>query len=432
VDLSTMTVLLGGVGGNPENLNIHVSKTLFAPRIGYVYRLNDDTVFRTGYGLTYNPLPFSRPLRGFYPLTLAANNTTTNTFGWVGTLAQGIPLIVGPDESTGRIPLPNNVDERTPENDLTRGHIQSWNVTVERRLPMDISTSVAYVGTAGDGGFADLDINASSTPGGGNASRPYFAQFGRQIALNSWGPRVKTRYHSLQVAVNRPLKAGLLLKGAYTFSKSMGMTTSGEDGWVGLDFNAPSQYARNYALQAFDRPHVFQMGFLYELPFGKGENGSKGVKYVVRDWQLNGIFAAYSGLPFNITATNGTSINMPGNLQTANQIGPYTVLGNIGNDGKYFDTTQFVQPTGLNFGNLGRYAVRGPGAWNLDLSLFRTFPFGSRRIEFRVEGFNILNHARFGNPSASVTSSTYGQIFGLEGNSLTSARTIRLGLRFQF
>jgi hypothetical protein len=297
---------------------------------------------------------------------------------------------------------------------------------------MDISTSVAYVGTAGDGGFADLDINASNTPGGGNASRPYFAQFGRQIALNSWGPRVKTRYHSLQVAVNRPLKAGLLLKGAYTFSKSMGMTTSGEDGWVGLDFNAPSQYSRNYALQAFDRPHVFQMGFLYELPFGKGEGSSKGVNYVVRDWQLNGIFAAYSGLPFNITATNGTSINMPGNLQTANQIGPYTVLGNIGNDGKWFDTTQFVQPTGLNFGNLGRYSVRGPGAWNLDMSLFRSFPFGSRRFEFRAEGFNILNHARFGNPQGSVTSTTYGQIFGLEGNSLTSARTFRLGLRFQF
>jgi hypothetical protein len=433
VDLSTMTVLLGGVGGNPENLNIHVSKTLFAPRLGYVYRLNDDTVFRTGYGLTYNPLPFSRPLRGYYPLTLASNNTTTNTFGWFDTLAQGIPPIIGPDESTGRFPLPNNVDERTPENDLTRGHIQSWNVTIERRLPADISTSVAYVGTAGDGGFADLDINASDTPGGGDASRPYFAQFGRKIALNSWGPRVKTRYHSLQIAVNRPLKAGLLLKGAYTFSKSMGMTTSGEDGWVGLDFNAPSQYARNYARQAFDRPHVFQMGFLYELPFGKGE-GNKAANMVIKDWQLNGIFAAYSGLPFTITATNGTSINMPGNLQTANQIAPFNVLGNIGNDGKWFDTSAFVQPTGVVFGNTGRYEFRGPSAWNLDLSLFRNFPFGSRRIEFRAEGFNILNHARFNNPNSSVTSSTYGQIFQLEGNgtALTDARTIRLGVRFQF
>jgi hypothetical protein len=212
------------------------------------------------------------------------------------------------------------------------------------------------------------------------------------------------------------------------------MTTSGEDGWVGLDFNAPSQYDRNYARQAFDRPHVFQMGFLYEIPGGKGDNGNKALNTVIKDWQLNGIFAAYSGLPFNITASNGNSINMPGNLQTANQVGAFNVLGNIGNDGKWFDTSAFVQPVGTVFGNLGRYSVRGPSAWNLDLSLFRGFVFGSRRIEFRAEGFNILNHARFNNPSGSVTSSTYGQIFQLEGNgtALTDARTIRLGLRFQF
>jgi hypothetical protein len=434
VDLTNMNVLLGGLGGNDENVGIKVSKTLFAPRVGFVYRMNEETVFRTGYGMTYNPLPFSRPLRGFYPLTIAGNFAATDTYGWRTTLAQGIPNIALPDLSSGVIPLPATVDERTPELDLSRGYIQSWNVSVERRLPMDISANVAYVGTKGTDGFADLDINASDTPGGGNASRPYFAQFGRNIALNSWGPRIKTEYHSLQVALNRPLKAGLLLKGAYTFSKAMGMTTNGEDGWVGLDYNAPSQYDRNYARQVFDRPHVFQMGFLYELPFGKGDKGGKAVNTIIRDWQLNGIVAAYSGVPFTITATNGTSINAPGNLQTADQIGAFNVLGNIGNDGKWFDTSAFVQPTGVKYGNTGRMEFRGPAAWNLDLSVFRGFPFGTRRIEFRVEGFNILNHARFNNPSASVTSSTYGQIFQLEGNgtALTDARTIRLGLRFQF
>ena len=73
MDLSTFDVLLGGVGGNPTDLGIKTSKTLFAPRVGLVYRINDQTVFRTGYGLTYNPLPFSRPLRGFYPLTINGN-----------------------------------------------------------------------------------------------------------------------------------------------------------------------------------------------------------------------------------------------------------------------------------------------------------------------------------------------------------------------
>ena len=53
-----MDVLLGGVGGNPKDLGIKASKTLFAPRLGLVYRINEDTVFRTGYGITYNPLPW--------------------------------------------------------------------------------------------------------------------------------------------------------------------------------------------------------------------------------------------------------------------------------------------------------------------------------------------------------------------------------------
>ena len=65
------TCAFGGLGGNPTDLGIKVSKTLFAPRLGAIYRLNDETVFRTGYGITYNPLPFSRPLRGFYPLTIS-------------------------------------------------------------------------------------------------------------------------------------------------------------------------------------------------------------------------------------------------------------------------------------------------------------------------------------------------------------------------
>ena len=264
-------MLLGGLGGNPDDLGIKVSKTLFAPRLGLVYRLNDDTVFRTGYGVTYNPLPFARPLRGFYPANVGATFQQNNPAGWYGTLANGIPDLTGPDLSTGRIPLPNNVAMRTPEDDVSRGNIQSWNVAVERRLPMDLSVDLAYVGSKGTDGFADLNINASDTPGGGNASRPFFSK-GRATDLLSWGPRLKTKYHSLQTAVNRPFKNGLLLKGAYTWSKSMNMAD--EDGWVGVTWNGASQYDRNFALAGYDRTHVFQMGFVYELPFGKDGSGA--------------------------------------------------------------------------------------------------------------------------------------------------------------
>ncbi|MGH9162396.1 MAG: TonB-dependent receptor, partial [Vicinamibacteraceae bacterium] len=126
LDLDTMEVLLGGVGGNPENLGLDAGNGLFAPRLGLTYRLGDDTVFRIGYGITYNPLPFARPLRGFYPLTIAGTFTQDNEWGWVSRLDEGIPEVVGPDLSTGRIALPSSVSMRTPETDLTRGSIQSW------------------------------------------------------------------------------------------------------------------------------------------------------------------------------------------------------------------------------------------------------------------------------------------------------------------
>ncbi|HEX7086054.1 MAG TPA: TonB-dependent receptor [Vicinamibacterales bacterium] len=424
-------VVLGGLGGNPEDLGIKVSKTLFAPRLGLVYRINDDTVFRTGYGITYNPLPFARPLRGFYPASIGALFEQNNPAGWFGTLSDGIPLVTGPDVSSGRIPLPNTVDMRTPENDLSRGSIQSWNVAIERRLPLDLSIDVAYVGTRGRNGFADLDINASDTPGGGNESRPLFARFGRARDLKSWGRRLDTEYHSLQVALNRPFQNGLLLKGAYTWSKAM--NEADEDGWVGLTWNGPSQLDRNWALAGYDRTHVFQLGAVYQLPFGRDGQGLG--SFLVRDWQLNGIFAAYSGVPFTITA-NGAVLNMPGNQQTADQVGEFRKLGNIGSDGPWFDTSAFVQPEGVRLGNTGRNAFRGPGQWRLDLSVFRGFNLGgTRQLEFRAEAFNLTNSIQYGDgagnqtgfSSTDVNNPNFGRIFVASGE-----RTIRLGLRFSF
>jgi hypothetical protein len=407
-----------------------VSKTLFAPRLGLIYRINEATVFRTGYGQTINPLPFTRPLRGFYPLTIAINPINPNNFQPYSTLSQGIPPVVGPDLSSGRIPLPNTVDMRTPELDLSRGRAHSWNVAIERRLALDLSVDLAYVGTKSNGGFADLDINASDTPGGGPNSRPFAQQFGRTRDLKSWGPRLKTEYHSLQVAINRPFKNGLLLKGAYTFSKSMGESISGEDGWVGVEWNAPSQYHRNWSLQPFDRPHVFQLAFVYELPFMRQSSGVAAA--LVKDWQVNGTFSAYSGLPFNVTG-NGNLINMPGNLQTADQIGEYEKVGEIGNSGTWFDTGAFRQPVGVTFGNMGRMSVRGPSARNLDFSVFRTFSLGgTRRLEFRTEVFNITNTPKFGNPNGDVNSANFGRIFATASEGLVAERQIRLGFRFSF
>lgn len=422
LDLQTMEVLLGGVGGNPTDLGIGASKTLFAPRVGVAWRWNDDTVFRTGYGLTYNPQPFSRPFRGFYPLTIAADFVSSDTFVPYGRLEDGIPDIPSPDTSSGRIPLPSTVLMRSPDpNNIDRGHVQSWNVTLERRLPLDFSVSTAYVGTKTTRGFAYQDINAG-VPGRGVAGQPYFEQFGHRAAIQWFGGITRSNYHSLQVAINRPFKQGLMLKGAYTLSKAMNMTD--DDGWAGLSWNSPEVLDRNYALAGFDRPHVFQMGFVYELPFARGQTGV--LPAIVRNWQVNGIFARYSGTPFTVSSA-GTSLNAPGNAQTADLVGSITQLGGIGPGTPYYDPAAWAPVTAVRYGTTGRNSVRGPRASRLDFSVFRAFQLGRVRPEFRVEAFNLTNTPQFGNPASNVTGANFMQILSASGE-----RNIRLGLRFSF
>ena len=69
-----LDVLVAGRGGNPQNSGMETSLNNFAPRVGAVYRFNDKTVFRTGYGLTYNAQPWARAVRGDndYPITIAS------------------------------------------------------------------------------------------------------------------------------------------------------------------------------------------------------------------------------------------------------------------------------------------------------------------------------------------------------------------------
>ena len=180
----------------------------------------------------------------------------------------GIPSICCPDISTGRVPLPSVAETGYPRanSELHRGYIQSWNLIGERKLPGEIVASIGYVGSASVRGFAFLDINASQIPGSGDEGRPLFAEFGRTTTTREWDGRTHSIYHSLQTTLNRRFKDGLLLKSAYTWSKAIDEATYSD--WTEFPWNAPSVYDRNRALASHDIPHNFQLGTLYELPFG--------------------------------------------------------------------------------------------------------------------------------------------------------------------
>ena len=421
LDYETFMIKLGGLGGNPKDLGIEVDKALFAPRVGLAYRINDDTVFRTGFGRTFNPMPWSRPMRGFYPATIAYSDAGPNSFTPFGSLEDGIPGAPNPDIASGNIPLPRGVDMRSPDpDDVKRGHTDSWNAFIERRFPLDISISAGYVGTATNHGYADWNINYAET--GGNANRQLAARAGNASILD-WAARTRARYHSLQMAVNRPFKGGFLLKGAYTFSKALNETD--DDGWVGLTWNQPSQLHRNYARAGFDRPHMLQMGFVYELPFGR--DSSHPLAIAVKNWQLNGIGSWLSGTPFTIGGDNGLLQQVAGQ-QTINVQGePKGGFEEAGPNGRWYDPNVFSQP-GNEWGNSGRNAFRGPGNWNLDASLFRVIPIGQRRLELRIESQNALNHAQWANPITGFTDANFMRIRTLA----RPPRTVQLGIRFAF
>ena len=446
LDLTTLDVIVAGRGGNPQTNGMKAGLNNFAPRVGGVYRLNDETVFRSGYGLTYNAQAWARAVRGDndYPVTIASTFINPDQFAYYGTLQQGIPKIVGPDLSSGRVPLDRAAAEYTPEIDnIDRGYTHTWNLAVERMLPYDTSIDVAYVGARGVGGYAALDINAPQTLGIGDAGRPY-ASLGRFNPVNSWGMRLRTEYKSLQVALNKRMSHGLLVKGAYTLSKAM--NESDNDGRSVLSYNTPSELFRNWGPAGFDRRHNFQLGFVYQLPWQSTNGYGNIAQALAKDWQLNGTFAAFSGNPFTVSAA-GTDLNTPNNgftavasggANSADLVGSYNITDKIGSAGTWFDTTQFKQPTGVRIGNTFRNQFYGPGGYNLDLSLFRSFPMGGqRRLEARIEASNILNVPVFANPNGNLTSSTFGQITGIAGGTaLTNAayveRQIRLGVRFAF
>ncbi|MDQ2844647.1 MAG: TonB-dependent receptor [Acidobacteriota bacterium] len=442
-DPTTNDVYMGGRGSIPLNAGISVSHKLFAPRVGLAYRLDEKTVIRAGYGLNYDPIPFSRPLRGFYPLTinnnysalnslsvanLSSNQNTSQSAFIPSTLANGIPPVVGPDLSTGIVPLDPTASERSPNSFIHRGYVQSYNFTIERKLPAEIVMSAGYVGQHTVHQLADYDINAGY-PGSGTTGLPQYATFGRTTATQMWDGYLSSEYNSLQIAFNRQFSNGLLLKGAYTWSHAIDYTD--DDGWASVGWNWAPVFQRNRASAGFDRRHVFQLGWIYDLPFGTGKKfvNSGVASKIVGGWQLSGIESMYTGNPLTIGA-DATSLNAPDNTQTAQQVlAQVQRIGGVGPGAHYYNPAAFAPVTAANtFGSSGRNILAGPGVWNTDMSISRVFPIKEKlNFEFRTEFYNLPNTSHFGNPNVSVNNASFMQITNAYGE-----RNIRFAGRFSW
>lgn len=114
----------------------------------------------------------------------------------------------------------------------------------------------------------------------------------------------------------------------------------------------------------------------------------------------------------------------PGNLGTST--GCPTTLHTLL---AWFNSCAFVkQPVGT-FGNTGRNSLLGPGRWNFDASIWRTFVVTERlKMDFRFEGFNVFNHPQFGNPNVNLNSSSPLDYI----SSASAMRIMQAAVKFNF
>ena len=154
-------------------------------------------------------------------------------------------------------------------------------------------------------------------------------------------------------------------------------------------------------------------------------------KWILGYWQLSGILTLMSGQALDITMSSSASLRAPGNTNRPDLIGTFNVLGDLGPGQKWFDTTVFAAPAANTWGTMTRNVggdIRGPGFRNFDFSLVKQFPFGGSRVgEFRVDIWNLTNHANYNNPNTSFGSSTFGEI-----NAASGERSLRFSARFLF
>jgi TonB dependent receptor-like, beta-barrel len=473
-DTSSNQLYLGGLGNNDTHLGntpvgVTSSKTLFAPRLGIAYQFNDKTVIRTAFGITNDTLPLERPLRGFWPYTIGADNQVNgnsnvtrflpyssfnladNAINSYSGLADGVPLIAAPSGfASGVITPPTNVTIGTlaPGN-FTRGYVEFWNFTVQRKLPFDTLLNVGYVGNHLVHQFNGRDANAAPL-GAGDAGSPLYSAFGRPQSSGTYlfDGYLDSHYNSLQVSLNRHVTNSLFLQGAYTYSKVIGYMN--DEGWEnGLRFNCPASSLMPQGCQSlnrhtlsFDHTHVLKMAFIYNLPFGAGQKfaSSGAASAVLGGWQVNGIVTGISGSPMYPTQSS-SYLNTPGTSQVPDFSGTLNMLKGTGPGQQWFNTTAYVPVESVRIGNAGYGAswFRGPGLMQLDLSLFRTFKLTERfRLKMRGEMLNFSNTPHWNNPNTTcsivtpasgpdVCGGSFGQITGSFGQ-----RIFQLGAEVDF
>jgi hypothetical protein len=491
-------ILYPGDPGTPNRALVYPDKNNFAPRVGFAWDMlgNAKLVMRGGFGIFYDIEDGALNLQfGAEPPFGATSNIFPNGF------APGVDPIGDPFTASGFInPFPfasagkvgTFEDPKIPFAYTTDPHFrtpysENFNFGFQWQATPNMMLETVYVGSLGRKLISSGETNFPSitseqfqlaTYGSVNpeCARPLAACTGGTnnpadpldpTGLPTGIQQVLTNFSNglsdsdqLQITLDQRLSHGLSFRAAYTWSKTIDLTSGFRARSAG--YTDPYDYRLDRAIADFDVPQRFVFSGIYELPFAAHTDNAFLGK-VAKGWQLNGIVTFQGGQPVNIFANSNAS-EQNNFLDRPNIVGPvplthqprnsqqtFTADCNGTSSGTetgnfWFDPTNLVcfacpdqnactnafgQPgiPLLTFGDMPRNFLRGPGINNWDLSLTkRTTLTESTSLEFRAEFFNAFNHVQFLRvDNGGFTSPTFGQVISDRG-----ARLIQFGLKLYF
>jgi Carboxypeptidase regulatory-like domain len=423
----------------------------FAPRLGFAYELNHETIVRAAYGIFWQAEEigtYSNPSPGFNPpyyiLAVFPSQPGPTVNATVNKLENGFPanaITSGFD--------PTSVGYTRLQRDFADGYVQEWNLTMQRQIGSASSIEVAYMGSKGthliNGATGNQatptpDVNAPIQP-----RRPIPSLFAETFDIFS---NAYSNYNGLGITFRRNFSHGLSANVAYTWSHALDIASSSNLGSGNNGYYRSEDHQNwEYGNADVDQRHRLTAYYVWELPFGQGRafaaHASAVLNHIVGGWTTLGIWSWHTGNYFtpvidNDYSNSGAPQARPDLTCNPNNNAPHTVID-------WFNTSCFALPARGTYGNAGRNILLGPGYFNTNLSLMKAFHFTeSRYLQFRVEFFNAFNHPNFTGisgltafapPEAPINQPQTGTLDASQMGSILSAfapRQVQLALKFYF
>ncbi|WP_420239658.1 TonB-dependent receptor domain-containing protein [Telmatobacter bradus] len=441
-DPSTASMI---VASSSNRYTVNPNTKDFAPRVGASYSVDDKTVVRGGFGVSYSHWNRvgSNYLAMNPPYGLVAQTYSAPSLSTYSNVQSGFPasLVSSTSYSTK-----NEIVQYMPK-DSPDTQVWNWFFGVQRDLGHNWVVDLSYVGNHGLNEIFINDINQATSPGmnstTGNLTNVPYSAYTTIAGMLPWGT---SDYNGLQIKLEKQFSHGLYLLESFTWSKDIDLAAQALDGGSNCSLCAngiPSvqniyNWQADRGISSYNHPFIDSTTAVWTLPVGKGQwllpNMNKTANYVLGGWQATGILQARSGDPLTFAYSPSTSqsvsplISVDGrNAYRPNQSGAAVASGKSYQ--QYFNTASFSSPSSSNpFGNSPRNAVRGYDYWNFDLGLTKDFTTPAKtHTQFRAESFNLANHTNFGEPNPVYGSGTFGEI-----TTTLPARILQLAVKVVF